>query len=127
MVIFLHCTGFRQGNGEIGLHFKENSGCWVENGEREGRVLPWCMQERWGFGPGGPVDGSERFWKQNQRALLRLSLVQSREEGIGARLGVSQKEQPQHRILGPGTCLLLHPGWEGAEGTDLGESISMEG
>lgn len=76
---------------------------------------------------GGPGDGFERFWKQNRRALLRLSLVQSREEGVGARLGVSQEEQPQHRILGPGTCLLLHPGWEGAEGTDLGESISMEG
>lgn len=36
---------------------------------------------------GGPGDGFERFWKQNQRASLRLSLVQSREEGVGARLG----------------------------------------
>lgn len=87
----------------------------------------WASRRGEALDQGGPVDGFEQFWKQNQRALLRLALVQSRDEGVGARLGVSQKEQPQHGVLGPGTCLLLHPGWEGGEGTDLGESISMEG
>ena len=76
------------------------SGCWVGSslqgteklGDQQGR---YCMGPHWrdeGWDLHGPVDGFEQFRKQNQWALLSPSLVQSKDEGGGARLGISQEE-----------------------------------